>query len=140
VDRKRAMDRLLGAPFVQQGLKVDYTTYVVSPPIRGSSAWLLSLTTDLPCVRAQHDRAESSSWFATCATATSSRPAPTRFRCRRRGCRHADGQGGVRVQFDAPAGSFLMRAVVREPGGLSGSADRRFDVRALDGPASPSAT
>jgi tetratricopeptide (TPR) repeat protein len=39
------------------------------------------------------------------------------------------------VQFEAPAGDYLMRIVVREPGGLVGSADRRFTVRALDGPA-----
>jgi hypothetical protein len=38
------------------------------------------------------------------------------------------------VQFNVPAGSYMMRMVVREPGGLVGSADRRFDVRPLTGP------
>jgi tetratricopeptide (TPR) repeat protein len=38
------------------------------------------------------------------------------------------------VQFIVPAGSYIMRVVVREPGGLVGSADRRIDVRPLDGP------
>ena len=38
------------------------------------------------------------------------------------------------MQFTVPAGDYLMRAVVREPGGLAGSADRRLNVRALDGP------
>ena len=38
------------------------------------------------------------------------------------------------MQFDLPAGEYLMRAAVREPGGLVGTADRRFSVRALDGP------
>jgi len=33
-----------------------------------------------------------------------------------------------------PAGTYLMRALVREPGGLLGSADRRFQVRSLSGP------
>jgi hypothetical protein len=42
--------------------------------------------------------------------------------------------GFYRVHFELPAGSYLMRAVVREPGGLLGSADRRFEVRALIGP------
>jgi hypothetical protein len=40
-----------------------------------------------------------------------------------------------RVQFDVPPGSYMMRAVVREPGGLLGSADRRFDVPPYSGPA-----
>jgi hypothetical protein len=44
------------------------------------------------------------------------------------------GTGYYRVQFEVPAGQYLMRAVVREPGGLLGSADRRFQVRALGGP------
>jgi tetratricopeptide (TPR) repeat protein len=39
------------------------------------------------------------------------------------------GTATYRVQFDAPPGEYLMRAVVREPGGLLGSADRRFSVR-----------
>ena len=41
--------------------------------------------------------------------------------------------GRFHVQFDLPAGEYLMRAVVREPGGTAGTVDRRFDVRALDG-------
>ena len=45
------------------------------------------------------------------------------------------GTGTYHVQFELTAGDYLMRAVVREPGGLVGSADRRFTVRALDGPA-----
>jgi hypothetical protein len=46
----------------------------------------------------------------------------------------ATGSSAWRVQFNVPAGSYLMRTVVREPGGLMGSADRRLDVRPLDGP------
>ncbi len=46
----------------------------------------------------------------------------------------AVGTGSWRVQFNVPAGSYVMRTVVREPGGLVGSADRRIDVKALDGP------
>ena len=40
----------------------------------------------------------------------------------------ATGRGSYRVQFEAPPGTYLMRAVVREPGGQMGSADRRFEV------------
>ena len=39
----------------------------------------------------------------------------------------ATGRGTYRVHFDVPPGSYLMRAVVREPGGLVGSADRKLD-------------
>jgi len=38
-----------------------------------------------------------------------------------------------RVAFDLPAGDYVMRCVVREPGGIVGSADRRFTVRSLNG-------
>jgi len=44
------------------------------------------------------------------------------------------GTGAYRVQFELPAGEYIMRAAVREPGGLIGTADRRFNVRPLDGP------
>ncbi len=44
------------------------------------------------------------------------------------------GTGTYRVQFELPAGDYIMRAAVREPGGLVGTADRRFAVRALDAP------
>jgi hypothetical protein len=36
--------------------------------------------------------------------------------------------------MDLPPGVYMMRVVVREPGGLLGSTDRRFQVRALNGP------
>jgi hypothetical protein len=42
------------------------------------------------------------------------------------------GTSAYKVQFEAPPGEYLMRIVVREPGGSIGSADRRFDVRRLD--------
>jgi hypothetical protein len=44
------------------------------------------------------------------------------------------GSGLYRVQFELPPGTYLMRALVREPGGLLGSADRRFQVGAMSGP------
>ncbi len=42
--------------------------------------------------------------------------------------------GTYHVQFELPPGSYIMRTVVREPGGLIGSADRRMEVRAFSGP------
>jgi hypothetical protein len=46
----------------------------------------------------------------------------------------ATGVAAYRVHFEVPPGSYLMRTVVREPGGLVGSADRRLEVRGLSGP------
>ncbi len=47
-DRRRAINSVLGAPFVQQGLKIDYTTYVMKSPEEGRHRIVLSLTADLP--------------------------------------------------------------------------------------------
>ena len=47
-DKKRAIDRVLGAPFVQQGLKLDYTTYVMKATEAGSQRVVLSLNAELP--------------------------------------------------------------------------------------------
>ncbi len=46
----------------------------------------------------------------------------------------ATGSSKFHVQFELPPGGYLMRTVVREPGGLVGSADRRLEVRAFSGP------
>ena len=46
----------------------------------------------------------------------------------------ASPRGTYQVQFETPPGSYLMRAVVREPGGQIGSADRRIEVRSMNGP------
>jgi hypothetical protein len=42
-------------------------------------------------------------------------------------------RGQFRVQFETPAGDYLLRVAVREPGGTTGTVDRRFEVRPLDG-------
>lgn len=135
VDRRRAIDAVLGAPFVQQGLKVDYTTYVMKSPEFGRHRVVLSLNADLPVRSKPTDTADvvfvvrsvpegrvAASGTDTIALPESARPGS------------ALGAGAWRVHFDVPAGSYLMRAVVREPGGLVGSADRRIEVRPLDGP------
>lgn len=135
VDRRRAIDRLLGAPFVQQGLKVDYTTYLLKGAEQGRQRVVLSLSADLP-VRATRDDVADVVFVVRDArdgrvveTGTGAIPLPA---TPRPGA--AVGTGAWRVRFSVPPGSYFMRSVVREPGGLAGSADRRLDVRALDGP------
>jgi VWFA-related protein len=135
VDKRRAINAVLAAPFVQQGLKVDYTTYVMKAPESGRHRVVLSLAADLPVRSATHDLADVvfvvrdtrdgrvvASGTDAIALPASARPGATL------------GSGTWRVQFGVPPGSYLMRTVVREPGGLVGSADRRLEVRPLDSP------
>jgi VWFA-related protein len=134
-DRRRAIDTVLGAPFVQQALKLDYTTYVMKAPEAGQHRVILSLTADLP-VRSRSDDAADVVFVARDVrdgrVVASGSDAIRLPEAPRPGS--PLGTGAWRVQFSLPAGSYVMRAVVREPGGLVGSADRRLEVRPLDGP------
>jgi VWFA-related protein len=134
-DRRNSIDAALGAPFPQQGLPLEMTTYVTRGAAPGAQRVLLSLQADLPV-----------------AASGGTRPADVVFVARdaRDGRVRASGsdvmplpktavpgrttaKGQFRVQFDLPAGEYLLRAAVREPGGTTGTVDRRFEVRALDG-------
>jgi hypothetical protein len=134
-DKRRAIDTVLGAPFVQQGLKIDYTTYVLRAPEAGKQRVVLSLVTELPVRGKPGDTADvvfvardvNDGRVAASGSDTIALPASARSGS-------AMGASSWRVQFVVPPGSYLMRTVVREPGGLAGSADRRIDVRPLDGP------
>ena len=134
--RRQAIDAALTAPFALQGLRVDYTTYVLRGDSPGVARVVLSLEAELPVVAARA-RAAADVVFVvregrtgravasgTDVIALPSAPAPGQ----------ATGRGSYRVQFEAPPGIYLMRAVVREPGGQIGSADRRFEVRSMGGP------
>ncbi len=134
-DKRRSINNVLGAPFVQQGLKVNYTTYQMKGTESGKHRIVLSLNADLP-VRSKAGETADVVFVArdvsdgrVVASGTDTIPLPAQPRPG-----SATGSGVWRVQFAVPPGSFLMRAVVREPGGLAGSADRRIDVRPLDGP------
>ena len=135
LDSHRAIDAALRAPFSQQGLKVEYTTYVLGGSRPDVERVILSLSAELPVaegdardadvafvVRDARDRHVAASGSDRIALPQLNRAGAT------------TGTGLFRVQFELPAGSYLMRAVVREPGGLVGSADRRFHVRPLGGP------
>lgn len=135
--RRDAIDRALAAPFPQQALAVQYTTYVLRGQTTGAQRVLLSLSAELPVasaaekqpadvvfvVRALGDGHVAVSGTDTIALPAAAAPGSTL------------GRGRYHVQFELPPGDYLMRAVVRAPDGLVGSADRKFTVRALDGPA-----
>ena len=134
-DRRRTIEGALRAPFSQQGLRVEYSTYVLGGAASGLQRVILSLAAELPVARPDAPAADvifsvrdvrdgrlAASGSDTLRLPDASRPGST------------TGTGYYRVQFELRPGVYLMRAVVREPGGLLGSADRRFQVRALGGP------
>lgn len=134
-DRQRAVASVLNAPFVQQGLKLDYTTYLLKADVPGQQRVVLSLRADLPVRSNAADKADvvfvarDVRDGRVVASGTDVIALPDSAPGGR-----SMGTGTWRVQFSVPAGQYLMRAVVREPGGLTGSADRRIEVRPLDTP------
>jgi hypothetical protein len=134
-DRRRTIDAALSAPFAQQALRLDYTTYTLRSDNAGRTRVLLSLEADLPVRDASNEKADVVFLVRdmrdgrVVASGTDTMPLPS-----------APVEGGptglgtYRVHFEVPPGTYLMRTVVREPGGLVGSADRKLDVRGLSGP------
>jgi len=136
INRRASIDRAMSAPFPQQGLPVRYTTYVMRSDTTGVQRVIVSLAAELPLASAEQSHpadvvfvVRNAADGRVAASGTDVIPLP-----RRETPGQTTGLGAYRVQFDVPPGDYLMRAVVREPGGLVGSADRRFTVRALDGP------
>jgi VWFA-related protein len=135
-DRRRDIDGALHAPFAQTALPIEYTTYTLRGTAAGQQRVILSLEADLPLASANDRMADvvfvvrDVETGRVAASGTDQMPLPQRPR--ETGA--TTGAGFYRVQMALPAGTYLMRTVVREPGGMVGSADRRFQVRALDGP------
>jgi len=135
VDRRRAIEAALAAPFSQQGLRVEYTTYVLRGSAPDVQRVILSLAASLPLGGPDAKPADVA--FAVrnvktgriAASGSDSLPLPEAT-----SAGSTTGTGYYRAQMDLPAGIYMMRTVVREPGGLLGSADRRFQVRSLAGP------
>jgi hypothetical protein len=134
-DPSNAIPAALAAPFAQQALKVAYTTYVMRSDTTGRPRVVLALGADLPLkddkngtadvvfvVRDMRDGHVVASGTDTMPLPDTAMPGSYL------------GHSTYRVQFDAPPGSYLMRAVVREPGGLLGSADRKIQVGDVAGP------
>ena len=134
-DRRRSIDTALAAPFPQQGLPLEMTTYVLRGTSPGAQRVFMSLQAELPVASGSGAitadivfvvrRADEGRVMAS-GTDVMKLPGSA-------GAGRTTAPGRFNVQFDLPAGEYLMRAVVREPGGTVGSVDRRFEVRALDG-------
>ena len=133
-DRRHAIDLALRAPFPQQAVPLEATTYVLRGPGPGLARVILSLRADLPVAGRQAGAADvvfvakSARDGHVAASGTGTIPLPLRPDDGR-----TTAETGYQVQFDAPPGDYLMRVVVREPGGTTGSVDRRFTVRNFDG-------
>lgn len=134
--RRQAIDRAMSAPFPQQGLPIRYTTYVLRGGSAGLERVILSLSAELPLASERQSKpadvvflVRSAADGRVAASGADAIPLPEQ-----RVAGETTGTGHYHAQIELPPGDYLMRAVVREPGGLVGSADRRFTVRALDGP------
>ena len=141
--RRLTIDSALTAPFGHQGLRVDYTTYQSHGAGTASERIVLSLEAELPINVAKTSAATGASAAKAdavfvvrdartgrvAASGSDEMALPTSVARGR-----TTGVGAWRVQFMLPPGDYIMRAIVREPGGLIGSADRQFNVRALGGP------
>lgn len=134
LNRRGEIDAALAAPFAQQALRVEYTTYALRSDTPGRARVVLSVDADLPLRNATHDAADVvfvvrdavDGRVAASGSGTMALPA--------KASAGTTGTSAFRVQFEVPPGSYLMRTVVREPGGLLGSADRKFEVRPFSGP------
>lgn len=142
--RRVTIAAALAAPFGHQSLKVEYTTYQ-SHGAGGAERVILSLEAELPVAAQQAPGTRDE------GPGTSSADVVFVVRNARTGQVAASGAdqialpsepelgrsigiGRWRVQFTLPPGEYLMRCIIREPGGLLGSTDRQFTVRALGGP------
>ncbi len=132
-DRRRGIDAAFRSPFPQQGLTVEYTTYQVHGDQAGRESVILSLAADLPVAGSTEGRADvvfavrSVADGRVVASGTDTLPLPRTVDSGR-----TVGTSHYSVRFEVPPGEYVMRAVVREPGGLVGSADRHLVVRRLD--------
>jgi hypothetical protein len=139
-DRRRAIDAALAAPFTQQGLKVEYTTYVGQSASPGLQRVAVSLVADLPVRRpgsggtSNGDDSADVVFLVRDGTGRSVASGSERMALPATADDgFSTGASHWRVAFDLPAGDYIMRCIVREPGGVVGSADRRFKVRSLTG-------
>jgi VWFA-related protein len=134
LDRRASIDAALAAPFPQTGVPVEVTTYVMRGAVRGVHRVMMSLQADVPLRSVDATRADvvfvvkNATDGRVVNSGTDTMALPTTARAG-----STTGSSRFQVQFDATPGDYLMRVVVREPGGALGTADRRFTVRALDG-------
>jgi VWFA-related protein len=134
--RRRQIDTAFAAPFPEQGLPVEVTTYERRGSAPGASTIVLTVAAEIPIGPLKRNGATDVVFVVQQArTGRVVAGGTDTLKLPETGQNEAASVSGIcRVQFETPPGEYIARVVVREPGGLVGSADRRFDVRDLDGP------
>ncbi|HEX7780264.1 MAG TPA: VWA domain-containing protein, partial [Vicinamibacterales bacterium] len=121
-DRRRAIDAALAAPYTQQGLRLDYTTYVGQSATAGLQRVAVSLVAELPVLpaatragSAPEDTADvvfvvkDVKTRSVAASGTEHIALPVRTEGG-----FSTGTSTWHVAFDLPAGEYIMRCVIRE--------------------------
>jgi VWFA-related protein len=135
-DRRRTINIAFASPFPEQRFPVETTTYVMRGSAVGTAKVVLAVAAEIPPppdgTTAFVDvvfAVQESLTRQVVSSGTDRVAAPHRDRI-------SEVRALVthRVHFEAPPGDYVARVVVREPGGLAASVDRRFVVRELDGP------
>jgi len=126
-DRRRAIDLALAAPFPLQEVPLRFTTYTLRADSSPRQRVVMTLEAELPPASGN----SADLVFAVRHAADGRLAASGSDRLAGRGTDDADQLIRYRVQFELDPGDYLMRVVVRNAGGLIGSADRRFRVRPL---------
>ena len=131
---RRTSRQRLSAPFPEQGFPVEFTTYVLRGSRSGAEKVVLAVAADVPTTRGTRSvptdvvfAVQETTTGRVVSSGTHALMLPDGDHDAKRA------SGTCRVQFEAPPGQYIARVVVREPGGLVASADRRFDIRNLDG-------
>jgi VWFA-related protein len=132
---RQAIDAALTSPKVSRGVPIEFATYERLGPAPDRARVILCMTAH---VRALREDETADVVFVVRDSATGQVVASGSDHIRVAGSRAA-GVGALadvpyRVQFDVTPGEYWMRVLVRDPGGVVGTADRRFHVWSLAGP------
>ncbi len=132
---RQAITAALWSPKVSRGVALEYSTYERSGPNVDRPRVILSAQAQVPVPR----EAETVDAVFVVRDATSGQAVASGTDHLSVRASTAAGPGELvdvpyRVQFDVPPGDYWMRVLVRDPGGVMGTADRRFHVWSLTGP------
>jgi VWFA-related protein len=134
---RQAIDVALDVPPTSSALPIEYTTYERIGPTAEKPRIIASVTAHLPCAHAADQPADIVFVVRDAVTGQAMASGTDKVRLPA-GANDAPGSlDAVQyvVQFDVPPGEYWMRMLVREPGGVIGTADRRFHVWPLEGAA-----
>jgi VWFA-related protein len=132
---RQAIDVALGVPRTSTALPIEYTTYERIGQSAGKPRIIVSVNAEVPARRSAEESAEIVFVVRDAVTGQAAASGTDHVRL---AASSSDAPGHLdalqyAVQFDVPPGEYWMRVLVRDPGGIIGTADRRFHVWSLDG-------